>query len=75
MSISLNRFGASGLFPTYHIGIPLSQPVSVFILQCRSCGHEAQGSVVPPRVCPKCQGQSFERLTRPGSLLANAERY
>src|SRR5262245_39440671 len=75
MSISMNRFGASGMFPTYHVEPPLGAPVSVYILQCCNCGHEPENAVVAPRICPKCQGQSFERVTRPGSLLANAERY
>lgn len=75
MSISLNRFGASGLFPTFHLDTPTTRPISVYILQCCNCGDEPENAVVAPRICHKCQGQSFERITRPGSLLANAERY
>lgn len=75
MSISMSHFGASGLFPTFRTETPSSEPVPVYTLQCCNCGHEAEGMVVAPRICPKCQGRTFERVTRPGSLLANAERY
>lgn len=76
MSISTTPFGSTGLFPTFSLGVPITtQTTSVHILQCTQCGFEPDSGVVAPRVCPKCMSQSFERVTRPGSLLANAERY
>lgn len=75
MSISMDRFGSNGLFPTYQVDPPTAAPIAVYMLQCCNCGFEPDNAVVAPRICPKCQGCSFERITRPGSLLANAERY
>jgi len=47
----------------------------VFHLQCRCCGFEPEDTVVPPRLCPKCHGQSWERFAKPGGILENADRY
>jgi len=44
----------------------------MFRLQCRSCGFEPDDVVTIPRACPKCHAQSWERFTRPGSILENA---
>ena len=75
MSISMERFASEGHFPTYDpvsVGV---HPVAIFHLQCRSCGYEPQAVVTPPRLCPKCHGESWERYARPGSILDNAGRY
>ena len=75
MSISMERFGSEGRFATYN---PISagvQRVTIFQLQCRSCGFEPEGAVTPPRLCPKCHGEAWERYARPGSILDNADRY
>ena len=75
MSISMERFEAAGQFATYDPFAGDVRRVAVFQLQCRCCGYEAENAVVPPKVCPKCHGESFERFARPGSILANAERH
>jgi len=75
MSISMERFGAQGQFETYHSSPVLPDRAMIFQLQCRSCGYEPEGGVVsPPRLCPKCHGEVWERFARPGSILANANR-
>ena len=38
-------------------------------------GFEPDGVVTPPRLCPKCHGESWERFAKPGSILDNANRY
>jgi rubrerythrin len=75
MSISMERFESHGHFATYDPFHAAAQRVSVFHLQCRCCGFEPENTVTPPRVCPKCHGESWERFARPGSILNNAERY
>lgn len=72
MSIAIDRFAAKGFFPTYS---PLNElpRVSMFYVQCRSCGFEPEADR-SPKVCPKCGCTGWERFTRPGSLLANAVR-
>jgi hypothetical protein len=75
MSISMERFGSVGHFPTYNpLGAPVHR-VAIFQMQCRSCGFEPEGSVTPPRLCPKCHGESWERYAKPGSILQNAANY
>ena len=75
MSISTERFGSHGHFATYNPFQASSTRVTVFQLQCRSCGFEPDGAVTPPRFCPKCHSTSWERFARPGSILDNANRY
>ncbi len=75
MSISMERFGSEGHFATYNPFPPLQARTTVFQLQCRCCGFEPEAVVTPPRLCPKCHGESWERFARPGSILDNAERY
>ena len=75
MSISMERFGSDGHFATYHPVTAGVQRVTIFQLQCRSCGYEPEQAVTPPRLCPKCHGESWERYARPGSILDNANRY
>jgi rubrerythrin len=75
MSISMERFGSEGHFATYDAHQSAPERVAVFQLQCRSCGFEPADVVTAPRLCPKCHAQSWERFTRPGSILENANRY
>jgi Zn finger protein HypA/HybF involved in hydrogenase expression len=75
MSISMERFGSEGRFATYQPIAAAAHPVAIFVLQCRSCGFEPENVVSAPRLCPKCHSQSWERFTRPGSILENANRY
>jgi hypothetical protein len=75
MSISMERFASEGRFLSYNPHASGVRPVTVFQLQCRSCGFEPEGAVTPPRFCPKCHGESWERFARPGSILDNANRY
>lgn len=75
MSISMERFAAEGQFLTFDPYAVVSQPVAVFQLQCRQCGFEPDEAVTAPRLCPKCHGKSWERFTRPGGILDNADRY
>lgn len=75
MSISMERFGSDGHFASYN-PFPASQARTViFQIQCRACGFEPEGAVTPPRLCPKCHGESWERFARPGSILDNADRF
>ena len=76
MSIAMDRFASSGLFPTFQ-PLAAQQPrVEMYYVQCRNCGFEPEATNGrAPRMCPKCSGQSWERFTRPGSLLADAERF
>ena len=75
MSISMERFGSQGHFATYDPFAGTTKRVTIFQLQCRSCGFEPESAVTPPRLCPKCHGESWERYARPGSILDNANRY
>ena len=75
MSISMERFESNGQFATFDPFARNISRIAVFQLQCRCCGFEPADSVVAPRVCPKCHGESFERFARPGSILENANRY
>ena len=75
MSISMERFGSEGHFATYNPLAQSVQRITIFQIQCRSCGFEPEGAVTPPRLCPKCHGESWERYAKPGSILDNANRY
>jgi rubrerythrin len=75
MSISMERFASDGHYATYDPFRTTPPRVEVFQLQCRSCGFEPSDSVVAPKVCPKCHGESWERFAKPGSILTNADRY
>jgi hypothetical protein len=75
MSISMEKFASEGHFATYNPFPPIMDRVSVFTLQCCSCGFEPHGAITAPRLCPKCHGNAFERYARPGSILENANRY
>lgn len=74
MSISMESFAATGMFATYDPYRSESDRVAVFQMQCRCCGYEPEDVVRAPRTCPKCHAQSWERFTRPGSILDNSER-
>lgn len=75
MSISMERFASDGHFLSYDPHPSVLHAVTVFQLQCRSCGFEPEGAVTPPRLCPKCHGEAWERFARPGSILDNASRF
>jgi hypothetical protein len=75
MAIQMERFGSDGHFARYEPFPPIQAQATVFQLQCRCCGFEPEAVVTPPRLCPKCHGESWERFARPGSILVNAERY
>jgi rubrerythrin len=75
MSIGMQRFASEGRFATYDPFARETDRVGIFQLQCRCCGYEPEDVVVPPRVCPKCHGEAWERFARPGSILTNANRY
>jgi len=75
MPISVERFESSGNFATFDPFALAPTRVAVFQLQCRCCGYEPSDEVVAPRVCPKCHSETWERFARPGSILANADRY
>ena len=75
MSIGMQRFASEGHFATYD---PFARPgerVGIFQMQCRACGFEPEDVVVPPKCCPKCHSESWERFAKPGSILGNANRY
>ena len=74
MSIAMDRFASQGLFPSYQ-PVTNEARVSMFYVQCRNCGFEPEVGDHPPKICPKCSGRGWERFTRPGSILANAERF
>jgi predicted Zn-ribbon and HTH transcriptional regulator len=75
MSYVMNQMIAKSTPASYDPHKTLSERFSVFVVQCRCCGFEPEDGVVPPRTCPKCHSQSWERFARPGSILANAGRY
>jgi len=75
MSISMERFGSEGHFASYNPFAAEVQRVKIFQIQCRCCGFEVEGAISPPRLCPKCHGEAWERFARPGSILDNANRY
>jgi hypothetical protein len=75
MSIQMEPFASNGHFPTYDPYAAPSVKVAMFQLQCRACGFEPDDCVVAPRLCPKCHSKSWERFTRPGSILDNAKRF
>jgi len=75
MSISMDNFASAGHFAGFDPHLHTAPPVAVVRLQCRCCGFEPEGAVVPPPICPKCHGRSWERFARPGGILENADRY
>ena len=75
MSISMERFASEGHFLTYNPIQRATDRVAIFTIQCRCCGFEPDDTVVAPKLCPKCHGESWERFAKPGSILSNANRY
>ncbi|MGD0770200.1 MAG: hypothetical protein ABSB42_18615 [Tepidisphaeraceae bacterium] len=75
MSISMDNFASDGHFATFDPHLHAAPRVAVATVQCRCCGFEPEGAVVPPPICPKCHGRSWERLARPRGILENADRY
>ena len=74
MSISMENFASEGHFVRYDPHTPPAPRVEVVKVQCRCCGFEPEDAVVPPKVCPKCHSQSWERFAKPGGTLENANR-
>ena len=75
MSIQMEPFASEGHFATYDPFAVSTTKVAMFQIQCRSCGFEPEETVVAPRLCPKCHSKSWERFTKPGSILDNANRF
>lgn len=75
MSYSLENLVARNSIAKYDPHEAVPQRTAVFQVQCRMCSFEPEDVLSPPRVCPKCHSQSWERFARPGSLLQNANRY
>lgn len=75
MSISMERFSASGNFATFDPYVEKTPRTAVFRVECRCCGFEPEDVVVPPKICPKCHSRAWERTARPGGILENADRY
>ena len=75
MSIGMDRFSSEGQFLTYDPFAGTQSRISVFQMQCRSCGFEPEDAVVAPRVCPQWHSESWESFAKPGSILDNANRY
>lgn len=71
MSISSERFGSDGHFQQYDpVRRRVSPRVVTMQLNCRACGYQPNDdAILPPRVCPKCNGSAWERIPRPGSIL------
>jgi rubrerythrin len=75
MAIGIEPFASEGHFLSYDAYAAEGTRVEMFRLACRSCGFEPDDTVVAPSSCPKCHGKSWERYTRPGSILDNAQRF
>lgn len=69
------RFLTFGQFASYDPHAATRSQTVVFQLQCRACGFEPENVMTPPRCCPKCFSEAWERFARPGSILENAERF
>ena len=75
MPISVERLESIGSFLTFDLARGRRRPVAVHGLQCHYCGFEPRDAYHPPQICPKCHGQTWERFTRPRSILRNAARF
>jgi len=75
MSFSLNNLVARKDLARYDPYQTTADRTMVFQVQCRMCSYEPENLLHPPRTCPKCHSQSWERFARPGSILQNANRY
>lgn len=74
MSISMEPFGWQAISSKQSPGAELPKRMFPYHLQCRACGYEPEDLVVAPRhKCPKCAATAWERFTRPGSLLDDAQ--
>jgi hypothetical protein len=71
----MERFGATGLFPGYDPQPADPRRQALYQMQCHGCGFESADVITAPAVCPKCQGTVWERISLPGSILRNADRY
>jgi hypothetical protein len=75
MSISADRFGSVGLFRSVKPSPAESARVRLYQVQCHNCSYDRWDPVNVDGTCPKCGGHAWDRFVRPGSILANAERY
>jgi hypothetical protein len=73
MSISMERFGMDEQRPEPLGSNGLAGPSFPYRLQCRTCGFEPQGAIIPPSRCPKCASHSWERFAFPGSALLRSD--
>jgi predicted Zn-ribbon and HTH transcriptional regulator len=74
MSICMKEFSSEPAIAEMVRSRDLAKEERPFQLECASCGYEPEDFVSPPSRCPKCFGSGWERHTRPGSLLAQANR-
>ena len=75
MSISMEPFGWQAISSHQPSSAQSPKRMFPYHLQCRACGYEPEDLVLAPRAkCPKCAATAWERFTRPGSLLDDAER-
>ena len=75
MSIGADAFAASGLHRTYDPYAAEEPRVEMHQTQCRGCGFTPDDGLNPPKRCPKCRSQSWERFNLPGSILTHSKRY
>jgi rubrerythrin len=64
MSISTEYFRSEGHFIQYGPPVESGVRTPVFRIECRRCGFEPEDSIIPPRVCPKCNASAWERSAR-----------
>jgi hypothetical protein len=74
MSIAMENFGMTEQPARFGESIPMPGRLFPYRLQCRACGFEPLGAIVPPPRCPKCAAGAWERFAIPRSLLMNATR-
>ena len=74
MSIPMEAFAAEGQFATIQTYSRPGKLANIWRLQCHGCGYEPQNVGLSVGKCPKCGGDSWERFSRPGSLLKTASR-
>lgn len=75
MSFSMDHVVAKKGSASYDPYRPNIERTLVFQVQCRMCSYEPEDTLHPPKICPKCHSQAWERFARPGSILQNADRY
>jgi predicted Zn-ribbon and HTH transcriptional regulator len=75
MSISMDQFAAEGHFAKHDPHSTVRARAVVVKIECRCCGFEPEGAVVPPTICPKCHSRAWSRFAKPGGTLENADRF